>query len=134
LKSRSDCADENVRRKAKEHKRRVCCDISDSAESSCRIQHEKAEHERDLRDKAKLASKGLPLSDPGNRLSTNGAHDVPVNDEVHQTIDETESAIDNKQIDDEQSKETVNNGWKRVSRHENARKGLARIGEDKASD
>jgi hypothetical protein len=57
-----------------------------------------------------------------------------VNDEVHQTIDETGSAIDNERIVDEQSKETVDDGWKRVSRHENARKRLARIGEDKASD
>jgi hypothetical protein len=57
-----------------------------------------------------------------------------VNDEVHQTIDETGSAIDNERIVDEQSKETVDDGWKRVSRHENARKRLERIGEDKASD
>ncbi len=93
------------------------CDISDSAESLCRIQHEKAERERELRDKAKLASKGVPLSNPGNRLSTNGTHDIAVNDGVHQTIDETGSAIDNKRIVDEQSKETVDDGWKRVSRH-----------------
>jgi hypothetical protein len=86
-----------------------------------------------VRDKAKLASKGLLLSNPGNRLSTNGTHDIPVNNEVHQTIDEAGSAIDNEKILNEQNKETADDGWKRVSRHENERERLAKIGEDKAS-
>jgi hypothetical protein len=110
------------------------CDISDSAESSCRIQHEKAERERELRDKAKVASKGILLSNPGNCLSANGTHDIPVNDEVHQTIDETGSAIGNGETVVEQNKEVLDDGWKKVSRHENARKRLANVGDDKASD
>jgi hypothetical protein len=46
---------------------------------------------------AKLASKGLLLSDPENRLSTNETHAIPANDEVHQTIDETGSTIGNEE-------------------------------------
>ncbi len=110
------------------------CDISDSAESFCRIQHEKAERERELRDKAKLASKGILLSNPGNCLSTNGTHDVTVNDEVHQTIDETGPAIENGETGNRRNKEVLDDGWKKVSRHENTRKRLANIGDDKASD
>jgi hypothetical protein len=114
--------------------KRGACDISDSAESLCRIQHERAERERELRDKAKLASKGVPLSNPGNRLSTNGTHDIAANDEVHQTIDETGSAIENGETGNKQNKEVLDNGWKKVSRHESTRKRLANIGDDKASD
>ena len=48
------------------------CDISDTAESLCRIQHEKAEREKELRDEAKLASKGILVNKPENSLSKQG--------------------------------------------------------------
>jgi hypothetical protein len=80
------------------------------------------------------ASKGVPLSNPGNRLSTKGTHDVAANDEVHQTIDETGSAIGNGETDVEQNAAILDDGWKKVSRHESARKRLADVGDDEASD
>ncbi len=109
------------------------CDISDHAESLCRIQHEKAEREKEPRNKAKLTN-GISLSDSARRLSTNETHVVPANDEVHQTIDEDGSTIGNEKIIAGQIKETLDNEWKMVSRHENARKRLAKIGAERARD
>jgi hypothetical protein len=57
-----------------------------------------------------------------------------VNDEVHQTIDETGSAIGNGETNNKQNTEVLDDGWKKVSRHENTRKRLRNIGDDKASD
>jgi hypothetical protein len=83
---------------------------------------------------AKLASEGLLLSDPENRHSTNGTHAIPVNDEVHQTIDETGSTVGTEEIVVEQSEETLDDGWKKASSHENTRKQLEKIGDGKARD
>ena len=91
------------------------CDISDPAESLCRIQHEKAEREKQARDMAKLTNNGILLSDSVRRLSANETHVVPANDEVHQTIDEDGSTIGNEKIIAGQSKETLDNKWKMVS-------------------
>ena len=120
------------------------CDISDSAESLCLVQHEKAEREKARRDKAKLASKGILLNDPADRLillndpadhlSTDGTHVLPVNDGVHQNIIQIGSKIGNGKIDVERSNACLDDGWKQVSRHENTKKRLARIEGNKATD
>ena len=120
------------------------CDISDSAESLCLVQHEKAEREKARRDKAKLASKGILLNDPADRLillndpadhlSTDGTHVLPVNDGVHQNIIQIGSKIGNGKIDVERSNACLDDGWKQVPRHENTRRRLARIEGNKATD
>jgi hypothetical protein len=102
----------------------------DAAESLCRIQHEKAEREKALGDAAKLASKGLLLlSKPEDRLSINEAHDAEI-----QIVDDNGSKKNDEEIVDEQNKEVLDDGWKKVSRHENAKKRAARIEDDKARE
>jgi hypothetical protein len=118
----------------KQRRRREDCDISDSSESLCLVQHEKAEREKDIRERAKLASKGILLNDPTDRLSTEGTHVLPVNDEVTQTIIQNGSKIDNVMIDVERNNACLDDGWKQVSRHENTRKKLARNEGNKATD
>jgi hypothetical protein len=117
------------------------CDISDAAESLCQIQHEKAERAKELRDEAKLASTGLLVSNPENHLSTEEAHDIAVNSEdiavnseIPQNIDATKSSKGDEEIVSNQIKKATDKGWKKVSRHENSKKRVTMMSDDRARD